>query len=260
MMMQTSPALSRRQLIWRQAAFDLRLTLANGEQLLLTVVIPLAVLLGLTFATGIDIGDSGSDLPRVAWALPGVITVAVLSSAFASLAIATGFDRRSGSLLLLATTPLSRGDIVWARATATLALVIGQVVALSIVAALLGWRPTGTIVVALAVIILGTFSLAACAIAIAGILRAEATLAIANGVFLVLLVAGGTALPASTLPGVFAVIAQALPSGALGDALRLTMVESSTVSLWPALVVPLGVLVVWLVIGGLIARRTFRWS
>ncbi len=252
--------LSRRQLIWRQAGFDLRLTLANGEQLLLTVIIPLAVLLGLTFATGIDLGDSGSTLPRVTWALAGVITVAILSSAFASLAIATGFDRRSGSLLLLATTPLSRSDIMWARALATLVLVFGQVLALSIVAAFLGWRPSGAMGVTLAVIILGTFSLAACAIAIAGILRAEATLAVANGAFLVLLVAGGTALPASVLPDPLATIAQALPSGALGDALRITMVETSTAVMWPAVLVPLGVLTVWLIVGGVIARRTFRWS
>lgn len=256
----TALPLKRHQLIWRQAQFDLRLTLANGEQLLLTVIVPLAVLLGLTFATGIDLGDSSSQLPRVTWALPGVITVAILSSAFASLAIATGFDRRSGSLLLLATTPLSRSDIVWARATATLVLVIGQVLALSIVAAFLGWRPTGAVAVALAVIILGTFSLAACAIAIAGILRAEATLAIANGVFLVLLVAGGTALPSSALPGPLAIAAAALPSGALGDALRLTMIETSLSTVWPAVLVPVGVLTAWLVVGGLVARRTFRWS
>jgi ABC-2 type transport system permease protein len=254
------PAVSRRRLIWQQSLFDLRLTLANGEQLLLTVIIPLAILIGLTFATGIDLGDSGSSLPRVSLALPGVLTVAMLSSAFASLAIATGFDRRSGSLLLLATTPLTRNDIVWARALATLALVLGQVVALSVVAAVLGWRPAGSGLISLGVIILGTFSLAACAVALAGLLRAEATLAVANGVFLVLLVAGGTALPATALPAPLAVIAQALPSGALGEALRLTMTDTHSTALWPAIAVPVVILVVWLLLGGFIARKTFRWS
>jgi ABC-2 type transport system permease protein len=258
--MTNPPVVSRRRLIWGQALFDLRLTLANGEQLLLTVVIPLAILLGLTFATGIDLGDSDSSLPRVSLALPGVLTVAILSSAFASLAIATGFDRRSGSLLLLATTPLTRNDIVWARALATLALVLGQVVALSIVAAVLGWRPTAFGLISFMVIILGTFSLAACAVALAGLLRAEATLAVANGVFLVLLVAGGTALPASALPAPLAAVAQALPTGALGEALRLTMTGAQSAALWPAIVIPVAIMLGWLILGSLIARKTFRWN
>jgi ABC-2 type transport system permease protein len=256
----TQPAVPRARLIWQQAIFDLRLTLANGEQLLLTVVIPLAVLFGLTFATGIDLGDSSTSLPRVSLALPGVLTVAILSSAFASLAIATGFDRRSGSLLLLATTPLTRADIVWARALATVALVLGQVISLSIVAVGLGWRPTGAVFISLAIIILATFSLAACAVAIAGILRAEATLAVANGIFLILLVAGGTALPATALPAPLALFAQSLPSGALGEALRVSMTDIGAAGIWPAIVVPVAVLTGWLLVGSLIARKTFKWS
>ncbi|MFY9330968.1 MAG: ABC transporter permease [Candidatus Nanopelagicales bacterium] len=249
---------SRLGLLARQARFDTRQTLANGEQLLLTVLIPIGLLFGLVWATGIPVDagvDNAADYPRVALVLPGVLTVAVLSSAFASLAIATGFDRRSGSLLLLATTPLSRVDLVISRAMSTVLIVATQTLLLGAVAIGLGWRPDLGDIAALGYLLIGTVSLAACAIALAGLLRAEATLALANGVFLVLLVAGGTALPAAALPDAIGSIARVLPSGALGDGLRGTMLDAPT-----NLGLVAVILIVWFVGAGVLAKRTFRWD
>lgn len=250
-----APGRTRR--ISLQAGYDTRLTLANGEQLLLTVVIPIGVLLGLYWFPGLTLLPAGADAasPRIDLALPGALTVAILSSSFASVAIATGFDRRSGSLLLLATTPLSRADLVWARALSTLTIVAGQVSVLLVIAAALGWRPTVRSGASAAFVVLGALSLAACAVMIAGVVRAEATLALANGVFLLLLVAGGTAIPASSLPTWWSPIAQSLPSGALADGLRWSMLDLPGVPLWP-----LVVLLVWGAAATLIARRTFRWD
>lgn len=251
----TPPGRARR--IGIQAAFDARLTIANGEQILLTLVIPIGVLLGLYWFPGLALlpADADPTTPRIDLALPGALTVAVLSSAFASLAIATGFDRRSGSLLLLATTPLSRADLVWARAVSTLAIVAGQVLVLAVIAGALGWRPSARSATALIMCLVGSLSLAACAVMVAGVLRAEATLALANGVFLVLLVAGGTAIPASSLPSWWAPIAQSLPSGALADGLRWSLLELPGLPIWPVIV-----LVAWGVLATFIARRTFRWD
>ena len=238
----------------RQAAFDLRLLLRNGEQILLTLLIPVALLLLLAVApvVSLDVPDGSS---RIEAALAGVLAVAVLSSAFTSLAIGIGFDRRSGCLLMLATTPLSRTTILLARALATLAIVLLQVLLLALTAAALGWRPDAGAVVALGLVILGALSLGALGFALGGAVRAEATLAIANGLFLVLLLVGGTALPTSTLPAPVAAVVQWLPTAALGDALR-TAIAGAMGS------VPLDalVLIAWGALGAVIAARTFRWD
>ena len=239
-------------LVSRQAAFDLRLLVRNGEQVLLTLVIPIVLLLVLTLTPIVSVPTDGA---RVNTALAGVLAVAVLSSAFTSLAISVGFDRRSGSLLMLATTPLSRASILLARSASTLVVVLGQAILLGIVAAALGWRPTVASLFALVVVVMGALSLGALGFALGGAVRAEATLALANAVFLVLLLAGGTALPLSTLPSPMAAVVQWLPSAALGDALR-TVLAGAAGALW----IDVAVLVIWGLAGAVVASRTFRWD
>lgn len=239
-------------LVRRQATFDLRLLLRNGEQLLLTLIIPLVLLLILTLTPIVSVPTTGA---RINTALAGVLAVAVLSSAFTSLAISVGFDRRSGSFLMLATTPLSRASILCARSAATLIVVLGQTILLGFVAAFLGWRPTASALLALAVIVIGALSLGALGFALGGAVRAEATLAVANAVFLALLLAGGTALPLSTLPGPLATFVQWLPSAALGDALR-TILAGAPGVLW----LDVAVLAAWGALGAIVASRTFRWE
>ena len=124
-----------------QAGFELRLLLRNGEQLLLTLIIPVALLLGVTLVSAVPL-DAPPGAARVPEALGGVLAVAIIASAFASLAISVGFDRRSGALLMLATTPLSRRDILGARALAAMAMVLLQVGLLCSVSLALGWMPT----------------------------------------------------------------------------------------------------------------------
>ena len=181
---------STTRLILAQAAFDQRLLLRNGEQFLLTILIPTGLLIGLTLVTALPLSVAPG-ASRVEMALAGVLAVAVLSSAFASLAIGVGFDRRSGALLLLATTPLSRTSILIARSIATFATVLLQTVVLAVTALALGWRPDSAALIALPILALGTLALGSLGFALAGALRAEATLAVANAAFLLLLVAGG---------------------------------------------------------------------
>lgn len=241
-------------LVITQARFDLRVVVRNGEQLLLTVLIPLALLLALSLSTFISL-DVPPGVARVDAALAGVLSVAVLSSAFTSLAISVGFDRRSGALLMLATTPLSRSSILAARSLATLVIVLVQSLVLATAGALLGWRPDASALGALGLVILGSLSFGALGFALGGALRAEATLALANGIFLVLLFAGGTAVPASALPAPLSAIVSALPSAALGDALRTLLAGAAG-----SLLLDVVILVGWGVAGALIAARTFRWD
>lgn len=235
---------------WAQGRLEWRLLMTNGEQLLLTLVIPLAALVAVTML----------DLASVAEATPGVMALAVLSSAFTATAIATGFERRAGVLKLLGATPLRRSGLLAGKTLATLALIVVQLAAIAVTALLLGWEPTPlgpSAWLALATVVaLGTAALGSWGFALAGLLRAEATLAVANAIFLLLLFAGGTVLPAERLPGALGTLVGLLPSAALGDALR-TVLGPDTVG---SLAGPLLVLTLWAAGGVTVAVRTFRWE
>lgn len=244
-------AAGRRQRVLAQAGADLRATLSNGEQILLTLVIPLALLVALSL---LDF-SFGTSTPGVDQAVPGILALAVMSTAFTSLAIATGFDRRSGALRLLGTTPLTRTDLVIARALAVAAIEVVQVALILVVGWLLGWSPQGRWWSVLVLLAVGTAAFAAWGVALAGVLRAEATLAVANGVFLLLMLGGGVVVPTSQLPGVWGVIAAGLPSGALADGLRSVLIDGASTP-W----LQVGLLVSWAVVGTLVAARSFRWE
>jgi ABC-2 type transport system permease protein len=232
--------------------WETRLLLRNGEQLLLTFLIPIGLLLGLT-VTGMFATTTGTT--RVASALATVLTVSVLSGGFASLAIATGFERRSGALRFLGTTPLTRAELLGGKFLATLLVTVLSAVAVCVTAAVVGWRPAATAWWAVPVLLLGTATCAAWGMLVAGVLRAEAVLAVANGIFLALIMFGGVIVPAASLPSGLAALAPWLPSGALADAFRACLVDSS-----PPPAASIGVLVAWLTVGAGVASRTFRWS
>lgn len=235
-----------------QASWETGLLLRNGEQLLLTVIIPVALLLGLTQTDVLRQTDGPERLPA---ALATVVTVSVIASAFTSLAIATAFERRSGALRFLGTTPLTRVELLAGKALATAVVTAISVAATAVTAILVGWRPGAGTAWALPSIVLGVAPFAAWGMALAGLLRAEAVLAVANGLFLALLMFGGVVIPASSLPGPFAAIAGWLPSGALADALAAALVDGAAPASTDLLV-----LVAWLLTGTAVAARTFRWS
>lgn len=232
----------------RHALTEVRLLVRNGEQLLLALVIPLAILI-LSAAT------RGRFVP-LASAAPSVLGLAVWSSAFTSVAIATGFERRYGVLERLAATPLGRGGLLAGKALAVGLVLLGQLVVLVVVAVLLGWRPAytaGSLLAGVALVVLAGVTFVALALLLAGRLRAEATLAVANLVYVVLLVGGGLVIGVSRYPRVLQPVVEALPTAALGEGLRAG--ATGAVPGWP-----FAVLAVWLVAAGLLARRTFRWT
>ena len=239
-----------------QARAELAVLFRNGEQLLVTIVLPVLVLVGLV-STSV-LADARAD--RIALAVPGVLGLAVVSSAFTSLAIATGFERRYGVLRRLGATPLGRGGLVAGKALATLAVLAVQAVVIAGVGLLLGWRPGASgLLEAVAILVLGTIVFAGLGGLLAGTARPEAVLAVANLAWVLLLAAGGLVSETSRLPGAAGVLARLLPSGALGDALRDLLapgVGSGTMPLGLAILV----LIVWGVIGWAATARFFRWD
>jgi ABC-2 type transport system permease protein len=231
-----------------QALFDARVLLRNGEQLLLTIVLPVLLLVGLTLATVPDVG-AGRRIDVVA---PGVLALAVFSTAFTGQAIGTAFDRRYGVLRLLGTTPLGRGGLLAGRVGAVLAVEVVQVAVLGAIAAGLGWRPAPLgLVLWVPVALLGTAAFVALGLLLAGALRSEAVLAAANLVWVLLVVLGGVVVP---LQGTLGRVAAALPSGALGSASRAAL-QDGRLDL-----AALGVLAAWALAGSLAAVRWFRWE
>ncbi|MFC8191130.1 ABC transporter permease [Cellulomonas sp. NPDC057328] len=235
-----------------QAGLETRTILRNGEQLLVTVVIPVLALVGLVRGTFVEIDTAGAS--RVDFLTPGLLALAVMTASFTSQAIATAFDRRNGVLRLMATTPLGRGGLLAGKVLGVLAVELVQVVLIGAVAALLGWRPDlAGVALALVGLVLGTGAFTALALVVAGTLRAEAVLALANLLLLVLALGGGVVVPAADLPAPVAAVAAWLPSGALGDVLRATLLDG-TLPLVPVLV-----LAGWTVGLGALAARVFRW-
>ncbi|MBK9740200.1 MAG: ABC transporter permease [Actinobacteria bacterium] len=234
------------------AGWETRLLLRNGEQLLLTFAIPVGLLLVLT-VTNLFSASSGPD--RIPRALATVLAVSVLSAAFTSLAIATGFERRSGALRFLGTTPLSRTELLAGKGLATALVTALSALVVCTVAVVVGWRPAPSALWIAPVLLLGTAACAAWGMALAGLLRAEAVLAVANGIFLVLILFGGVIIPADSLPGPLAALVPYLPSGALVEGFSAPLVAGQAPG-----AAPIVVLASWLTVGTLLSGRTFRWS
>jgi ABC-2 type transport system permease protein len=237
-----------------QTVMELRLLARNGEQLLLTLVIPLLLLVMGTRSD--EIVDLGPGRP-IDIITPGVLALAVMSTSFTSLAIATGFERRYGVLKRLGASPLPRWGLMVGKIGAVLIIEVVQLIILILVARLVGWEPRGDaaalgwlVVLAL----LGTAAFGSLALLIAGTLRAEATLAVANLVYVMLLVGGGLIVPLERYPGATHRALELLPSGALGQGLRDAFNGGS-----PGLL-PLVVLLVWALGAGVLTARTFRWE
>lgn len=221
----------------------------NGEQLLLTLVIPL-VLLG--FFGSVDILPLGEGDPLDVL-VPGVLAVAVMSSAMVSLGIATGFERSYLVLKRLGATPLRRGELVAAKALAVFAVEVVQAALLVALASALGWRAeSARFLLAVPAVLLGTLAFAGIGLLIAGRLRAEVNLAAQNGLYVILLLAGGMIVPAAELPSPMRSVVEWLPPDALASALSHALVGSDAGSQW-------WVLAAWAVVAPPVAARRFRW-
>lgn len=241
-----APAPAAKRIV-RHGLTEARLLSRNGEQLLLALVIPLAILLAGRFA------NVSMSLDLLA---PSVLALAVWSSAFTSIAITTAFERRYGVLERLATTPLGKSGLLAGKALAVIMIMLGQLVILTGAALGLGWRPRFTALsalVAIVTVVLATATFVCLALLLAGRLRAESVLGVANLVYVILVVGGGLIIPVSRYPAALRPVIEALPTAALGEGLRAA--AHGLVLVWPVLV-----LLAWLVAAGLAAWKGFRWT
>jgi ABC-2 type transport system permease protein len=232
-----------------QSRVELVLTLRRGESLVVSILIPVGI---LVFFAKVDVVSTLKD--PVQFLVPGVLALAVMSTAMVSLGIATGYERRYGVLKRLGSTPLSRAGLLTAKTVSVLALELLQAVILLGVGAALGWHAEGSIGAAIGLLLLGTVAFAGIGLFFAGVLRAEANLAVANALFLGLLFLGGMAYPLDKLPGALQTFARALPAAALSDTVRQAL-STGPISLGAFLT-----LLGWAIGMPIVAARTFRWE
>ncbi len=238
------------RMLLAQVWFETRLLLRNGEQLLLTVVIPVA-LLGLLVA--VPVLDTGP-VRKVDFLVPGILALAVMSTAFTSLAIATGYERRYGVLKRLAASPMPRWALLAAKAGTVMTVEALQIALVGGLGLALGWRPAGSPLGVAALLVAGTFAFGGLALLLAGTLRAEATLAAANLIYLLLLGFGGVFVPLDRFPDSVQPVLAATPTGALATGLRSVLNHGDVLPL-----LPLGILTAWAIVGLAAATRWFRW-
>ena len=247
--LRTSPSFGR--MVLAQTRAELQLSLRRGECVLVTLVIPVLLLI---FFGAVDVLPAG-DGDRVGFLVPGILALAIMSTSMVGLGIATAFERHYRVLKRLGGSPLPRAGLLMAKILGVLAIEAIQVVLLAGVAGLaFGWRPTGPPALVLLALLLGTCAFGGLGLWMAGALRAEATLAAANGLYVVLLLLGGLVFPLDRLPAPMPALAGLLPAAALADTLRAALSGGgATTASW-------AVLATWAILAPLAAARWFTWE
>lgn len=236
-----------------QTAAELRLSLRQGEQMLVSLGIPLMLLIFFSLVDVLPTPDSVTK--PVDFLAPGILALAVMSTSMVSLGIGTGFERQYHVLKRLGATPLGRPRLIAAKITMVVAIEALQFVLLVVAAMALGWRPTGNTVLAVPAVIAGTAAFAGIGLLMAGTLRGTVTLALANALYIVLLLLGGMIVPLDELPGPIAKVAELLPAAALSEVMgeAFTAGATASASAW-------AVLVAWAIAAPIVAAATFRWD
>lgn len=246
-----SPAAPLSRAVLAQTRAELTMTLRRGESLLVTIIMP--VLFLVFFGQILPVPPIAGK--PVNFLLPGILAIAIISTGMVSLGIATAYERYYGVLKRLGTSPLPRWGLLAAKVISVLALEVLQVILLvGIAVAVYGWRPSGPAWAAVPIALVGTAAFSGLGMLMAGTLRAEATLAAANGLYVVFLAIGGIFLPVDHLPGPIAWVASVLPPAALSDALRGALsaqgIHAGSVIL----------LVVWAIVLVASAALKFKWE
>jgi ABC-2 type transport system permease protein len=238
------------QMLRAQTGMELRLLLRNGEQVALTMVVPLLLEFFFNLPLLYSVGPR-----RIDFVVPSILALSVMSAAFTGLAIGTGFERKYGVLKRLGTTALPRSVLLGGKTLAVLGLEVIQAALVCGFGAALGWHPHGDPALVVVLLVLGTVAFGGLGLLVAGSLRAEVTLAGANLAWLILLFCGGIAIPLSKFPTGVADVLQYLPSAALSNGLHRVLQDGAQLPLTPVLT-----LLVWAAVTLPAAARWFRWE
>ena len=243
-------AAPRARMLAAQTRVELRLLLRNGEQVGLTLVVPLLLEFFFNLPLLYSLGGR-----RIDFVVPSILALSVMSAAFTGLAIGTGFERRYAVLKRLGATALPRTILLLGKTSAVLLLEILQAGLVCALGFALGWHPHGDPLWAVLLLALGTVAFGGLGLLVAGTLRAEVTLAAANLIWMILLFCGGIAIPLSKFPSGAADALRVLPSAALSDGLHSVLQDGAGFPVRPFVT-----LLIWAAVALPAAARWFRWE
>src|SRR5689334_14236237 len=147
----TAAPLIRQILI--QTQYELLLTMRRGENVLVTLIVPVVLLI---FFASLNIVPTVNG-SAINFLLPGILALAVMAAGMVNLGIATAYERHYGVLKRLGSSPLPRSGLIIAKVISILILEAIQVLILVGVAIVLyGWQLSGVPWLALLTLALGT--------------------------------------------------------------------------------------------------------
>lgn len=200
------------------------------------------------------------DVDVARYLTPAIAAFAMVTSAFTNVAITVSADRDDGILKRIRGTPLPPWIFMTGRIAAAVVTGLASVVLLVAIGAVFFGVdvPWGRLPVALLVLAVGAAAFAALGLAVAGAApNAQTAPAVANGVIIPLAFVSGVFFPVEAAPGWIGVLAGLFPLRPL----VVAFARQWDPGLPPRLpVAELGVLTAWLVVGGLVAARTFTWE
>lgn len=229
-----------------QGRVEAKLILSHGEQLLVNLVIPAAILFAAHFAP--ILGDN-TDFNLL---VPMVFAIAATGAGFTGQAIAVAFDRRYGALKRTGASGVPAWTIIVGKILGVLAMVVVQIVVLGAIALALGWHVSvGGALFGLVTLLFGVSAFTAMGLLMGGTLSSEMVLALANLIWLVLLGILGWVGYAGDIAdaGWWNAVPTVALAGALDQALQLHVN-------WPAW----ASLAAWAVVSITAAVRLFRFD
>ena len=238
---------------------ELRLTSRRLENLFVTLMLPAVLLVFFGAVPSLPAAAKAAPGTRpIDVVLPAILATAIVAAGLVNLGISTGFERSYGVLKRLGGSPLTRGQLLVAKiGTIVVVEAVQAVLLVGLAVVVFGWRPGSgwDPLVVVAAVALGTGVFSALGLLFAGTLRAEATMALTNALFLIALLLGGLLVPAHQLPGALGAFASLLPTAALADLLRIGLGTSTGDTIGPLLL-----LAAWAAGTTLLTARTFRWE
>lgn len=169
------------KMITAQGRIESALYLRHGEQQLLNLVIPVAIILAVAFLPLLD------EPNPLTVGLPMTLAIAATSAGFTGEAIALAFDRRHGALKRIGASGVPLWVIVAGKIIAVATMVSLQTVLLCTVAAALGWRVSlPALIGGILMLWFGAAIFTSLGLLMGGTLSAELVLAASNLIWLLL--------------------------------------------------------------------------
>jgi ABC-2 type transport system permease protein len=238
--------------VWRIAAMEARLYIRDIQSMIMSFLVPIFFILVFGSIFGRQDGF-------MEFFVPGLIGVTIMSTTLFSITVNQTDHRQIGLLKRLQLLPTSTLSVVVAQSLVRMLVVFLQVaLALAVAIFVFKTKFTGALPPLFVSIVFGTLMFLALSFALGNFMRStQASIAIANVLFIPMMFLSGAYFPLYMLPSFLQPILRALPLTPLVQVIRSAFVDGGSLTdnmsstLW---------ILGWLVVGLVTAVRTYRWA